>query len=67
MVCLERGDKGEMEEMESENSRWRVRNDVEPFGFSKKNGFFIPTFFHFCFFMHIAALQFYVSFHCIEN
>ena len=40
MVCLERGDKGEMEEMESENSRWRVRNDVEPFGFSKKNGFF---------------------------
>jgi len=37
MVYLEAGDEGEMEEMESENSRWRVRNDVEAFGFSKKN------------------------------
>ena len=36
MVYLEAGDEGEMEEMESENSKWRVGNDVEPFGFSKK-------------------------------
>ena len=44
-----------------------MRNDVEPFGFSKKIDFFILTFFHFYVFMCVAALQFYVSFHCTEN
>lgn len=48
MVCLEGGHEGEME-MESENSRWSVRNDIEPFGFSKKIDFLSQHFFIFIF------------------
>lgn len=43
MVCLEGDTEGEME-MESENSRWSVRNDIEPFGF-RKQLIFYPNFF----------------------